>query len=328
MTASTSRLSHACLQQAAQWYVLLHDESPTVQQHEQWRRWFEQHAEHQAAWHYVERIGQRFAPLQGEGERQLAGRVLTSSGERQLSRRQSLKGLLMLTGASLLGWGTWRGTLLPQWVEGWSADYSTHTGETREAILADGSHLWLAAISAVDADFGPSRRLLRLRFGELLVDTAKDPAQRPFLVDTEHGRLRALGTRFAVRQFSDATRLNVYSGAVEVCTGDSGERRVVQAGQRVDFTRLVIGSEAPAQTAGESWVRHVLTAEDMPLQQLVDELGRYRHGHLGCDPAVAELAVMGAFPLDDSEQALHLLAAALPVRVQRLTPWWVTLVPA
>lgn len=323
MTHGDGKLSHASLQQAANWYVLLQDENPTAQMHAQWRQWLDQHAEHQAAWHYVERIGQRFAPLQGE--RQLAGRVLKASGERQLSRRQGLKSLLVLSGGLLLGWGTWRGTPLPRLVQGWSADYSTSTAETREAILADGSHLWLAAVSAVDADFGPDQRLLRLRFGEVLVDTAKDAAQRPFLVETEHGRLRALGTRFAVKQLGDATRLNVYGGAVEIHTADSGERLVLQAGQRADFTRLGIGEIAAAQTAGESWVRHVLTAEDMPLGQLIEELGRYRHGHLGCDPAVAQLPVMGAFPLDDTDQALRLLAAALPVKVQRLASWWVSI---
>ncbi len=323
MSRNDSKLSHASLQQAANWYVLLQEESSSAQMHAQWRQWIEQHAEHQAAWHYVERIGQRFAPLQGE--RQLAGRVLKASGERQISRRQGLKSLLVLSGGVLLGWGTWRGIPMPRLVQGWSADYSTSTAETREAILADGTHLWLAAISAVDADFGPDQRLLRLRFGEVLVDTARDAAQRPFLVDTEQGRLRALGTRFAVRQLGAATRLNVYSGAVEIRTADSGERRVLEAGQRVDFTRLAIGEVSAAQTAGESWVRHVLTAENMPLGQLIEELGRYRHGYLGCDPAVAQLPVMGAFPLDDSDQALRLLAAALPVKVQRLTPWWVSI---
>ncbi len=80
MNGRDDKLSHASLQQAANWYVLLQDENPSVQLHAQWRQWLDLHAEHQAAWHYVERIGQRFAPLQGE--RQLAGRVLKASGER------------------------------------------------------------------------------------------------------------------------------------------------------------------------------------------------------------------------------------------------------
>ncbi len=58
------------------------------------------------------------------------------------------------------------------------------------------------------------------------------------------------------------------------------------------------------------------------------ELARYRHGHLAVDPAVAGLPVMGTYPLDDTDRALAMLEAALPVRVRRRLPWWVTLEPA
>ena len=54
------------------------------------------------------------------------------------------------------------------------------------------------------------------------------------------------------------------------------------------------------------------------------ELGRYRTGHLACDSAVASLRVSGAFPVADTEQALAVLARSLPVRVRRLTRYWVT----
>ncbi|SDX93308.1 FecR family protein [Pseudomonas kuykendallii] len=327
MHSPDGKLSHASLQQAAQWYVALHDENGGAQLREQWQRWFDQHAEHRDAWRYVERVGQRFAPLQGEGARESSGVLRRVGDPARLSRRQGLKTLMILAGGSLLGWSAWRGTPLPRLVTAWGADFATGVGETRETLLADGSHLWLGALSAIDADFSAERRLLRMHFGEVLVDTAKDP-RRPFLVDTEHGRLRALGTRFAVRQLGETTRLNVYQGAVEVHTAASGATSIVGAGQRVEFSAAAIGASAPALSAGESWIRHVLTAEDMPLGQLVQELSRYRHGHLGCNPAVAGLPVMGAFPLNDTDQALRLIAAALPVRLEWMTPWWGSLEPA
>lgn len=319
----SGKLSYASLQQAARWYVLLQDDPPSAQVQVQWLQWLDQHAEHRAAWQYVQRVGKRLAPLQDE-DRQLATRALEVHGERQLSRRQGLKSLVILGAGTMLGWGTWRGTGLPRWVDGWRADYSTGTAQTRETVLAEGTHLWLAAISAVDADYGQAQRRLRLHFGEILVDTANDAANRPFVVDTGQGRLRAAGTRFAVKQWEGTTQLNVYRGAVEICTAGSGERRVLEAGQRMAFTHRALGEVATAQTAGESWVRHVLTADDMPLGQLVETLSRYRHGYLGCDPAIAELPVMGAFPLDDTDRALRLLVAALPVKVQRLTSWWIS----
>lgn len=321
MTTPAQTLSHASLQEAAHWYVQLQDENVGPQLRQQWQRWFDQHADHQLAWQYVQRVGQRFAPLQAESTG--AGRVLREQDAQRFSRRTGLKSLLVLGASSLLGWHAWRGAPL----SGWGADLATGIGETREARLADGSQLWLAAQTAVDLDFSALARVLHLRFGEILVETAHEP-RRPFFVDTAQGRMQALGTRFAVCQQDENTRLDVYAGAVEVCTAFSGERCIVQAGQQVNFTARGIGATGPAQSAGESWIHQRLNAEGMPLAQLLQTLGRYRHGHLGWHPAVAQLSVMGAFPLNDSDRALALLQAALPVRVQKLTPWWVSVEPA
>ncbi|HDS1731629.1 FecR domain-containing protein [Pseudomonas putida] len=321
MTAPAQKLSHASLQQAAHWYVQLQDENAAPQLHTQWQHWFDQHGDHQAAWHYVQRVGQRFAPLQAEGAP--AGRALREHDARRFSRRTGLKSLLVLGASSLLGWRAWHGAPL----SGWDADMATGIGEIRETRLADGSQLWLGAQSAVDLEFSTLSRVLKLRFGELLVETAHDP-RRPFFVDTAQGRMQALGTRFAVCQQGERTRLDVYAGAVEVCTAQSGERCIVAAGQQVDFSARGISNARPAQSAGESWIYQRLNAEDMPLAHLLQTLGRYRHGHLGWHPNVAKLSVMGAFPLNDTDRALALLQAALPVRVQRLTPWWITVEPA
>ena len=310
------KLSHASLEQAAQWYVRLQDQGGALEQL-RWQAWVAQNPEHMEAWQYVQRVSQRFAPLQEQAHG--ASRALRSS------RRQTLKTLLVLCAGSTLAWGTWRNTALPQLVGGWSADYATTSGETRDTLLADGSHVWLNALSALDVRFDVAQRLLHLRFGEVLIDTAKD-AKRPFLVETEHGRMRALGTRFSVLQGNDHTQLNVFEGRVQVTTQDQ-HVRILEAGQQVSFTRDGFTPSASASPAREAWSRGVLLADNLPLGQLIAELNRYRPGHLGCDPAVAHLPVMGSFPLMDSDHALHLLQAALPVRVDRLMPWWATVRP-
>ncbi|MGF6098774.1 FecR domain-containing protein [Pseudomonas sp. 18175] len=312
----TGQLSHASLEQAAQWYVRL-QEATGSQEQQRWQAWVAQNPEHLAAWQYVERVSQRFAPLLEQPHN--ASRALRSS------RRQTLKTLLVLCAGSTLAWGTWRNTALPRLVGGWSADYATRSGETRDALLADGSHVWLNALSALDVRFDAAQRLLHLRFGEVLIDTAKD-AHRPFLVDTDHGRMQALGTRFSVLQGDDHTQLNVFEGRVQVTT-ISQQGRIIEAGQQVSFGRDGLHPTAPAAPGREAWSRGVLLADNLPLGQLVAELNRYRPGHLGCDPAVAQLPVMGSFPLLDSDHALHLLQAALPIRVDRPMPWWVTVGP-
>ncbi|MCU0120024.1 FecR domain-containing protein [Pseudomonas sp. B2M1-30] len=319
-----NRLSHASLEQAAQWYVQLHDEQVADHERLRWQAWLAQSAEHQEAWRYVERVGQRFAPLQGENEAHAVSHTLRSS-RTSISRRQSLKGLLILAATGLSGWVAWRSTPLPDAVERLSADLSTDTGETREATLSDGSRIWLNALSALNVRFDTTQRLLQLRVGEVLIETAKD-AGRAFLVDTAHGRMQALGTRFSVRQDDRQTWLNVYEGAVQV-RNRRDQVEVVAAGRQLVFSADHLGDATPANPSREAWRQGLLLADNLPLGELIEELSHYRPGHLHCDPAVAALPVMGSFPLRDSDQALRLLEAALPIRVNKTLGWWVNVGP-
>lgn len=321
---SPNSISHASLEQAAQWYVQLHDQQAGEPERERWQAWLAQSGDHQQAWRYVERVGQRFAALQDD-QPQAASHVLRHTARSPVSRRQTLKSLFILASGSLLGWGAWRQTSLPETVGRWTADLSTGTGETRESLLSDGSRIWLNALSALNVRFDGTQRLLLLRCGEVLIDTAKD-SHRPFLVHTAQGQMRALGTRFSVRQEQQRTLLNVYEGAVEVRTLH-GQVQVVEAGKQLAFSEDQTLATSPAAAGREAWRRGVLLADNLPLGQLIEELSRYRPGHLACDPAIAGLPVMGSFPLNDTDQALRLLEAALPIRLQRTLPWWVSVGP-
>jgi len=177
----------------------------------------------------------------------------------------------------------------------------------------------------VNQDYSVRQRRLHLVVGEIHIDTAADPS-RPFVVETPPGRLRALGTRFTVRLDGEQTFLAVYEGAVEVRT-HQGTEATLQARQQVRFGPQGIDAIQPANPAREAWRRGVLMAQDMTLRELVAELRRYRHGHLGLDPEVADLRVFGNFPLTDTDDTLDMLAAALPVRIRRTLPWWVSIEP-
>ena len=322
MRATPETLSHASLEHAAQWYVRLLEEGDQSSVREQWQSWFDQHAEHRAAWRYMERVSERFAPLRVEGER--AGRLLRERGPARTSRRQAVKSLLVLAIGSMAGLGGWQAASR----NGWTADLHTGTGENRQVALADGSTLWLGACTAVDTRIDARQRLLDLRFGEVLLQSSVHDS-RPLLLQTGAGvlQMNATPVRLAIRYAHGSARLNLYQGQVEILT-QGGSRALLEAGQRVDFSALSISAPAPAQLSGESWLHNRLSAEAMPLEDLLEALGRYRPGHLGVHPEVARLAVMGTFPLDDTDHALRLLEAALPVRVRRLADWWVTVEPA
>ena len=103
--------------------------------------------------------------------------------------------------------------------------------------------------------------------------------------------------------------------------------QVVASGQQLRFTRSAIGAAQAAEPARQAWASGVLLAEDTALGELVRTLSQYRSGYLGCDPRVAALRVTGAFPIHDTDRALEMLTAALPVRVRTTLPWWTTVDP-
>lgn len=316
-------MQHAAMQQAAEWFALLRSGAASERDRRAWQDWLAQKSEHRDAWAYAESIAQRFEPVRAPETRRAAVEALHGARRVSLSRRRVLGALAVLGGGTLLGAQFWR---QPQLVRALLAQYRTGTGEVRRLALADGSSVWLNTASALDTDFSAGTRLLQLWQGEMLIQTAHD-ARRPFLVDTAHGRLRALGTRFAVRLLERETLLAVFEGAVEV-RNHAGDARVIAAGSQVRFDGAAIAPEQPADAARQAWSRGVLLAENMRLDDVLAELGRYHHGHFGAAPEVAHLRVLGGYPLHDAERTLAMLAAVLPVRVRRTLPWWTTLEPA
>jgi transmembrane sensor len=219
----------------------------------------------------------------------------------------------------------------------WLADYRTGTGERRSVTLADGSELTLNTRTSVDVSMDATRRLLALREGEILVQTAHSATGqsgsardgRPFMVHTPQGRILALGTRFTVRSEGDETVVSVLEHAVEIqALQDPGRPLRLQAGQQARFGRNGVQPASAADPAFVSWVGGSLIVDGWRLQDVVRELARYRPGRLACDPAVADIRVSGVFPLADTDKALAVIARAFPVRAAGMTRYWLTLVPA
>lgn len=112
---------------------------------------------------------------------------------------------------------------------------------------------------------------------------------------------------------------------MEITLAHSGQSTVVAAGQQVRFTADRWDDTTVADPAREAWSRGILLAQDMPLAQVVAELGRYRRGHITVAPEVAGLTVLGSYPLDDFNGTLTMLQKALPIQVRQPLPWWTTI---
>ena len=210
----------------------------------------------------------------------------------------------------------------------WAADERTAVGERRTIVLDDDTELVLNTDTAVNVRFSAQERRILLISGEIMIATGKDrrATPRPFVVETAQGELQPLGTRFVVRQQTDSSRLDVFEGAVEIRPRDgAGRKRVIQAGQRVKFTRDDIFDPLTLQGDDIAWTEGMIIANGMRLHDFLAELARYRRGRLSCDPAIANLRVSGTYPLADTDLVLTTLPSTLPVEIHFLTRYWVTI---
>lgn len=310
--------------QAAQWFFLISSGDATPAERTRWTRWREADPSHEAAWQRAEQVSRKFGMLPSSLAMPALGRTA------RVDRRTAIKTLAVLLTAVPSGWLAWRVSPAREWL----ADHRTATGERRELRLPDGTRIQLNTATAIDVAYDKSLRLVRLRAGEILIDTAPDSvadgdlAYRPFVVETAQGRLRALGTRFVVRQYEDRrSHVAVLDGAVEVRPDDArGLAVVLRAGEQAGFSASAVGEVTAAGSEADDWSRGVLRAKNMRLHDFLAELGRYRPGVLRCDPAVADLRLSGVFQLQDTGPVLDSLPQALPVDVLFRTRYWVTVV--
>ena len=303
------------VQQAITWRVRLASGTATAHELRLCADWRAADPQHEQAWQRLEHLGQQFAGLSAPLARQALAGAQVDRQRRRALKQLGLFGSLVVAG------------VLGQHLQPWQpllAQQRTGTGERRRLQLADGGTLYLNSDTALDIHYSNERRLIQLYQGEILVQTAADPLGRPFLVSTDQGLLRALGTRFQVRQQAHACELAVYLGAVEA-RPRGGLAQRIEAGQRVHLSAGALHELGSANVDRGRWVDGLLVAHDMPLAEFLAELGRQRPGVLRCAPEVAGLRISGVFPLDDSDRVLAMLARTLPVRVVYRTRYWVSL---
>ena len=307
--------------EAADWLLRLDQGELRAADRQDFERWRNRSPAHAAAWRRAESVMQTIGAVPQE----VRGNALR--GLEKSDRRRALNRLALLLAAAPAAWLLYQE--LP-WRD-WSADVRTATGEQKRLTLADGTELVLNTASAVDLIFSASERRLRLLAGEIMVTTGRDPSPhyRPFIVETAQGTVRALGTRFTMRLEPAQTRVGVLEEAVEIRPAGADRTIRLDAGQSALFNRDgLVGEARPLDAAAALWERGLFLAQNLPMSTLLAEIGRYRRGILRCHPQLAQLRVSGAFSVTDTDATLRLLERTLPVRVNALTRYWVTVEPA
>ncbi|WP_231739827.1 FecR domain-containing protein [Bordetella pseudohinzii] len=313
--------------------LLLRSGRATRRDYANFMAWREASPMHESAWQQVSqtlgnsmagRLGDAY-PLGYQGNAAAAPRpqVIAPHAEETPAppRRRFLAGALAVTAAAGAGALVAVRDFYP--LSSVAADAATATGERRRYQLTDGTELLLDARSRVNLEFTATYRRLMLLEGAVAVTAPEDP-NRPFLVQTAEGVVRSSGKRYMVRQQARRTLVVAHEGDLDVETVGGTRGSIPQGtGARFDAARLdAARSELSTEAAWEGgWIN----ANGRPLAEIIAALRPYRHGTLRVSMAAGGLPVTGMYPLDDSEAALQALGERMPIAIQRLTPWFVSI---
>lgn len=307
---------------AIDWMVRMQSGLMSAADHLALQQWRQVSTDHEYAWQRVSSLPLLLQPGASLLSDPAARRALESAGVDPQRRRQVLKCLMAI---SLLGGVCWQGAESTL-VRSALASYRTATGERRQWRLADGTLLWLNTASAANVDGRTDHSQVQLIEGELALNAGAESGSLQLV--TPDAVLHARGANLLVRHDRQGTQVTVLRGLVQVSSRHNRGPLLLEAGWR---TRVDAQGIHPASLTdgflAQAWLRGILPAERMRLDALLAELSRYRPGVLRCSKQVAALRVTGSFELDDTDAALALVAHALPVRIERRTRFWVTVVP-
>lgn len=295
-------------EQAAEWLVLQTVDDVTARQYyrQAFARWQAANPAHAAA---AQQLQAMLQPWQALQDIPPAGNTL-----RRALRSKRRTSWAALSALPLILWALWQ----PAWL----ADYHSTPDAAQRIALSDGSRLELRGHASLQVEFDPQQRLIEQDGGELLVDVGRD-RQRPFIIRTRHGEIRALGTRFIVRDSQQGTELLMLESRVAL--SQSGQQQAIAtAGQHWLLSAQGIHqtSQLDLQEQQQAWQQNLLVVHDIPLPQVLAVLQNHLPGWSRIDhAALADIRVSAVLPLQQPEQSLRLLANTLPaLEVRELGP--------
>lgn len=245
----------------------------------------------------------------------------------------------------------WSGHELPVSQNG---DYVTMVGEQQTLSLNDGSTLLLNTDTRVKVEYREHERRVYLLQGEAHFDVAHWP-ERPFHVYAGSRFVRAVGTAFSVYLKPSGMDVTVTEGRVALrplgkvsppakdLGGNSdayaprgrhdgrpyGAPDVELAGEtyadagqriRVDGDRARVENVEQEQLEKSlAWHNGLLRFTGDPLEQVIDEVGRYTQQQVVIlDPEIRELRIGGIFKVGETDRLFEALEASFGVQVVRI----------
>ena len=302
------------IQQAAIWMARLWSDEPTQQQRVACEAWRNADPDNEKAWQCTLNAQTRLA-MAPKNSTHLITRSRTMSRRNMLGLAGFGAGGLMFAGGYQLHDNKphWAGYLT-------SAQLSTQTGEIKKLRMHNGAQL--AVNTATDISMSAADSLV-LNDGEIWLESR---SETPVYIDTPNGRITHRGGQFSVRHTNAHSKVSLFSGnAAKIKGSNMADAMLLHPLHKIDFRASEVGPLHSANINDIGWVKGKLVVQNMPLADFIAELSRYRTGMLRISPELADLSVTGVFTLSNTDLILQQLRASLPIKVQQLTRYWVSI---
>jgi transmembrane sensor len=205
-------------------------------------------------------------------------------------------------GTILLGAGLVAGCALAGWLMMVAfPTYSTHVGEQRLVVLRDGSRVRLNTDSKLNVRFGFQERRVILAKGEAFFEAAHDAA-RPFIVEADGARVRAIGTKFDVRRAGRSVQVTLVEGRVQVGRAATPNEATLLPNQQLTVTPERVSAPSPVDAPqAASWTTGRLVFRGVSLAAAIQEINRYTNRKIVLEApvAMADQLVSGSFDPGD-----------------------------
>jgi transmembrane sensor len=319
---------------AMQWLLRLRDDNATDKVVAEWLSWYERDERNTQAFDSMQEFWRQTGQLASGPDATARIARLGSIEPRPVHALRQAPGhwravgiaasLLLLLGAAFFSVQRLRApTVSPPGAE---------VAQVRHTQLPDNSSVDLAANSSVAVEYTPAQRTLDLQKGEAFFSVAPNH-DRPFIVKATGLRVRAVGTKFNVREADDRVIVTVAEGTVDVYAADSNEQRsdgsAAAAPAAAGSLRLTAGNEvtwvvgtdkrvvrATDPERALAWRYGRLEYIDEPLSAVVADVNRYSSRKLIIsDPAVARMTYTGTVLIGSIDEWLRAMPGEFPIKV-------------
>lgn len=190
---------------------------------------------------------------------------------------------------------------------------STPFGARTQIVLPDGSNVWLNSGSTFSyPDRFKEERVVELD-GEAYFSVEKQ--ESPFIVKTQYGEVKVLGTAFNVKAYDNETFSTTLEKGSVVFTNKYGRQAQLEPGMQVIFDEKNFKLRRVETRLFTSWKDGQLIFRDEPLKNMVTQLERWYNVKIELkDQNISNLKFTGTLEMETFSEVMELIKVTTPIK--------------